>query len=933
MQVSSYPRSDLMNDEYLVGLELSMSTELLASKFFLPPLRSSLVPRPHLVQLLNEGLSAQRRLTLISAPAGFGKTTLVVAWLKGLNHPAGWLSLDEADNDLPRFLAYLAAAFQHADESIGAPLVTRLQSPQLPEIKKVLTALLNEIALRADPFILVLDDYHLLTEATILEAMEFFLQHLPPQLHLVLTTREDPALPLARLRALDQLTEIRARELRFTQEETDAFLRGVMGLTLSEHEVVALESRTEGWAVGLQLAGLSMQKQANLQSFIADFSGSHRHILDYLTDEVLEQQPEDIRIFLLQTAVLDRLSGSLCDALTGRIDGERLLAHLEAANLFVIPLDEERRWYRYHHLFSDLLRNQLIRSRPEWLPELHRRASRWYEDSGDIQSAIDHALQDTDLTRAAQLIEQHALPKLYQGQIPLVVGWFNRLPDGILESAPMLCIGKAWALALMQRRMRTNEEEQILRIAQAALDRVNASEALRDLVSGHAATIRAFLLPTPMRRNKEPEKIIALSEEAQRLLPVNEKAIRSVTDLLIGYAYLALADVETAWQFYQKGAADGLAGGNYYTAIYGLVNQVLCDGLVGNLKDALQLCDANIKRFNELFAGQNFLPIGALYVLKGSILLETNRLEEAEQLLSEGLDLIRWTGESIAHRKGYAAIARLRAIQGDRPAMLEAMKTLEEIWPEIAIIAQALRQRLLLRYWPNDPEVQKNANNWLLQADLKFIELAVIESYDPTSITYLESYLNTAYVMTRLAKGKPGAYPVEDVHSYLIRQQDFAATRGFIHYVVATAIARTLLYEAEGKKNEALETLEVALRAAAPTGLFRIFVDEGDTLQPLLGALKLRLKDKSLLAYADRLLEAFSPGTAILESQEPEVLLSERELQVLRDLAKGLSYEQIGQQLFLSLNTIQSHVKHIYRKLLVNKRTQAIEKARELKLI
>ena len=240
-----------------------------------------------------------------------------------------------------------------------------------------------------------------------------------------------------------------------------------MGLALSEQDVAALEDRTEGWAVGLQLAGLSMQKQADLKSFIADFSGSHRHILDYLTDEVIQQQPEDIRTFLLQTAILDRLSGPLCDAVTGRADSSKVLAHLEAANLFVIPLDEERRWYRYHHLFSDLLRNQLARSQPEWIPELHRRASRWYEENGDIQAAIDHALQDTDLTQAAHLIEQHAIPKLYQGQVTMVVGWFDRLPEGILESAPMLCICKAWALVLMQRGTRRGEVERALQAADA----------------------------------------------------------------------------------------------------------------------------------------------------------------------------------------------------------------------------------------------------------------------------------------------------------------------------------------------------------------------------------------------------------------------------------------------------------------------------------
>ena len=369
-----------------------MPIELLTSKFFIPPLRPGLVPRPRLVQLLNEGVNTKRKLTLVSAPAGFGKTTLVVAWLRQIDLPAAWLSLDEADNDLPRFLAYLAAALQQVDEEIGVSLRSALQSPQLPPIEKVLTALLNEIAASTDPIVVVLDDYHLLTETAIFEVMEFLLHHQPPQLHLVLTTREDPDLPLARLRARDQLTEIRARDLRFTQEEVDSFLRAGMGLALSEQDVAVLEDRTEGWAVGLQLAGLSMQKHADLKSFIADFSGSHRHILDYLTDEVIQQQPESIRTFLMQTAVLDRLSGPLCDALTGRSDSDRVLAHLEAANLFVIPLDDERCWYRYHHLFSDLLRSQLTRSQPELIPELHRRASRWYAEDGDIQAAIEHAL-------------------------------------------------------------------------------------------------------------------------------------------------------------------------------------------------------------------------------------------------------------------------------------------------------------------------------------------------------------------------------------------------------------------------------------------------------------------------------------------------------------------------------------------------------------
>jgi LuxR family maltose regulon positive regulatory protein len=877
----------------------------------------------------------KKRLTLVSAPAGFGKTTLMVDWLKQIDVPVAWLSLDEADNDLPRFLAYLAAAFQQVDEEIGTSLLSAVQSPQLPAMEKVLTSLLNEITLRTDSLILVLDDYHLVTEAAILEVVRFLLDHQPQQLHLVLTTREDPDLPLAKLRARDQLTEIRARDLRFTQGEADSFLRDVMGLALSEQDVAALEGRTEGWAVGLQLAGLSMQKQADLKSFIADFSGSHRHILDYLTDEVLQQQPESIRTFLLHTAILDRLSGPLCDALTGRMDSDRLLAHLQAANLFVIPLDDERRWYRYHHLFSDLLRNQLARSNPELIPELHLRASRWYEENGDIYAAIDHALQDTDLTQAAHLIEQQAITNLYQGQVAMVISWFDKLPETVLEAAPMLCIGKAWAFAVMQRiTTRQGEVERALQAADHALDRVNAGEALRALVAGHAASIRAFSMQTPALRGQKPEELIALSQKAQRLLPVEERGIRSVNAMNIGYGYMALADLEAASLAFKQTVEDGVAGGNYYAAIYGPVNLVLNALMVGRRKEALQLCDTNIERFNQLLAGQYFPPIGALYVMKGSILLEHNRLAEAEQPLTEGLDLIRWTGEGITHRKGCQAVARLRAIQGDRFAMLEALKTLEETFPEDALYTQALRHHLSIRHWPDDLDARKDAQTWLDQSGIKFDTLAVIDSLDSTSMAYCEGYLDAVHVLARLAMEMPGTYPMEDVHAYLRRQAHFAETHGIISWVVEIAIARTLLYQAAGNQQEALESLEVALSAAAPTGLFRVFLDEGKALQALLAQLKSRLRDEALITYANRLLDALSGGLAKPETEDKhERLLSERELEVLQNLAKGLSYEEIGRQLFLSLNTVQSHVKNIYRKLLVNKRVQAIEKARGMNLI
>jgi len=906
--------------------------ELLRTKLFIPRPRKNVVFRSRLVDHLNAGL--EKKLTLIAAPAGFGKTTLLSEWIPKCPRCVTWLFLDEGDNDPTQFWAYFIASLQGLHSDLCSSALALIQSPQPPPIKSILTELINDLTAFSDYFACVLDDYHFIDSQDIHDALSFLIDHLPANMHLVITTREDPPLPLARLRARDQLTEIRAQDLRFTQDEADTFLRDVMGLELSKQDVAALEDRTEGWAVGLQLAGLSMQKQADLKAFIADFSGSNRHILDYLTNEVLQQQPESIRSFLLQTSILDRLSGPLCDDVTGRIDSDKLLAHLEAANLFVNPLDEERRWFRYHHLFSDLLLNQLTRSQRELIPDLHRRASRWYEENGDIQAAIDHSLQDTDLTQAARLIEKHALPKIYQGEVARVVGWFDKLPEAIMESAPMLCIDKAWALVLMRRGARSGEAERALHAADQALDRVNAGKALRDLVAGHAASIQAFLLRTPAQMGKNPERLIAVSQEAQRLLPVEEKAIRSTAALNLGYGHLAQADLEAASPAFKQALEDGLSGGNFFAAIYGPINLALSALLLGHLREALQLCETSIERFNQILAGQYFPPIGALYILKGSILLEYDHLEEVEQALTEGLDLVRWTGETLAPKKGYTALARLRLIQGDRTAMLETVKTLEETWPGGALYAQALRHRLAIRYSPDDPDVQEDAQTWLAQSGIEFDELAVIDRVDPISTTFYECYLNAAHVLAHLARGKPDVYPIEGVHAYLKRQQDFAVSHGFVNWVVEIDIARTLLYQAAGKKHEALESLEAALRAAAPTGLFRIFLDECGSLQALLEELKPRLKDEALIAYANRLLEAMSCGPAKPETGEAhEALLSERELEVLRYLAKGLAYDEIGQQLFLSLNTVQFHVKNIYRKLLVNKRAQAIEKAREMNLI
>ena len=473
-----------------------MSTPILATKLYIPPPRPKVVLRPRLIERLNEGL--HRKLTLISAPAGFGKTTLVSEWVAGCERPVAWLSLDEGDNDPTRFLTYLVAALQTIAANIGAGVLGVLQSPQPPPTESILTALLNEITTIPDNFVLVLDDYHVIDAKPVDHALTFLLEHLPPQMHLVIATREDPHLPLARLRARGQLTELRAADLRFTPAEAAEFLNQVMGLNLSAEDIAALETRTEGWIAGLQLAALSMQGHQDATSFIKSFTGSHHFVLDYLVEEVLQQQPESVQTFLLRTSILDRLCGPLCDAvlLDPSASGQETLEYLEHANLFIVPLDNERRWYRYHHLFADLLRQRLHQSTASstgdegsGVAELHIRASQWYEDNGLELEAFHHAAAANDVERAERLIEGKGMPLHFRGAVTPVLDWLESLPTTVLDARPSLWV--TYASLLLITGQTTGVEEK-LQAAEAALQGAEPDDKTRDLI-GQIAAIRATL--------------------------------------------------------------------------------------------------------------------------------------------------------------------------------------------------------------------------------------------------------------------------------------------------------------------------------------------------------------------------------------------------------------------------------------------------------
>jgi LuxR family maltose regulon positive regulatory protein len=911
-----------------------MPDPLFLTKVSLPILRNIVVPREKVLRQLREGVQDRHLLTLVSAPAGYGKTTTIRMWVEKAGYPVAWVSLEKSDNDLKQFVTYVLTAMQQAADDLGQATLEVVENAQEINLQQILGLLVNDLYGLDQLLILVLEDYHLIENEKIDQFIELLLHQTVAKLHLVITTREDPNLPLTRLRVRNQLTEIRAADLSFSLDEADEFFSNVMGVHLPKREMEILESRTEGWVAGLQLAALSLKESVDKAKFVEAFRGTHRHVLDYLIEEVLKRQTEPVREFLRQTSILDQLSASLCEAVTGQAASAKFLHDLENNNLFLVSLDEERTRYRYHALFAELLRNQLLQTEPERVDALHERAADWYRQNGFIQKAVEHAFQVSNLNKALALIESHAIPMLYQGEVNTVVGWFDRSPESLMQNSPMMFVSKAWAIALWHDRPRMNEIEQAAKSAEHALDLSNADQALRNLVAGHIASVQAYLMQSAVLAGEEPGKLIATSQRAQELLPEDEKGIRSVNALNIGYGYIRLGDLPSAEKAYTQVVEDGVAGGNWYAAVYGQMGLISIKINKGELKEALQLCDANIERFNRLLAGQRFPPIGELYSMQGGILLEENRLAEAEQALLQGLSLVHFTREQNARLRCYSALSRLRLVQGDWEGMLENVQVLEESWSQFVFYAQALRHRLSTRQPFADQSSFDAARSWVKQQIGRFEDLPDFASVDPVSEIYFHARLNVAHILTRLTARNPKDFSLLEVHNQLARHEKLAEAHVLLGWLVEIWIVRALMYQVEGRAEEARRMIQAALRASAPRGYFRIFLDEGDLLRPLLESVEPHLKDKDLSAFVKRLLEAM-PGESGEVKADPRDanILSDRELEVLRLLSAGEAYKEIGQKLFLSLNTVQFHVKSIYRKLSVNKRVQAMEKAREMKLI
>ena len=677
-----------------------MVDTILTTKLYIPPARSEVVSRPRLINRLTEGLA--RKLILISAPAGFGKTTLLGEWVGRNEWPVAWVSLDESDNDPTRFLTYIVAALQTIDSDMGAGALSDLQSPQPLPAESILTGLINEVAENAQDFILVLDDYHRIEVQTIHNALTFLLDRLPPQMHLAIASRADPPLPLARLRGRGELTELRAADLRFTPDEAATFLYQVMGLDLSAEEVTALETRTEGWIVGLQMAALSMQGRADTARFIQAFTGSHHFIIDYLVEEVLQRQPERVRSFLLQTAILDRLNGPLCDAVTGQEDGRGRLEALERGNLFVVPLDDQRQWYRYHHLFADVLQARLMEERPNQIPDLHRRASEWYEQNGLPSDAVRHALAAEDFERAAGLVEL-AWPAMNRSlQSATWLGWVKALPDELVRAMPVLSVGYAWTILndgeLEAGEARLRDAERWLDTTADMSERVPSAEMIivddeqfRSLPAT-IATARAF----HAQALGDVPGAVKYARSALDILPEEDYLWRGIAAGLLGLAYLTRGDLEVAYRSLSDGIASFQMAGNFF-AISGTF--ILADIRMaqGRLREAIRIYEQSLQLATE--QGKPVLRGTAdLYAGLSELHLEQGDLEAAKQHLIKSEKLGGHAVIPGGEYRSRIAIARAKETQGDLDGSLDALDEAERLYsrnplPDVRPIA-ALKTRV-----------------------------------------------------------------------------------------------------------------------------------------------------------------------------------------------------------------------------------------------
>lgn len=894
---------------------------LLRTKIMLPPYRERMIARARLVERLDDALNCP--LTLICAAAGFGKTSLLVEWHTAHPEiPMAWLSLDEDDNEPSRVFMHLIGALDTISPGVLENFEALWQTTDTHTLRTVLTPLLNALGEISDEFVLVLDDYHFVSAPNVHQALAFMIEHMPSHMHLIVSSREDPPLPLGRLRARGQMVELRAHDLRFTPDEAATFLHTMLGVTLTTDEIAALDTRTEGWIAGLQLAALAMKGRKDVSGFIEAFSGSHRYILDYLADEVLHRQPETLQTFLVQTSILETLNAALCEAVARRQDSQELLETLEHANLFVVALDDRRHWYRYHHLFRDVLRNYLQRTQGEITSKLHANASRWFEAQGYLLEAVRHALAASETDRAAHLIEAQTIDMIGRGQWGTLKRLIDSLPTEVRRSRALLSIGVGWVNAI--HRLQSGFVELADDAAQAIREDTTLTTTERKTLHAYTQSIYGYDRLYSLRFSEAAQ----LFEEALAHIPAENALARGMAWFGVATARRSTGDIPGAQQAFLEASAEGYSVRYPYIAIGGLVNCAHLMIYQGKLNQAHEILKQADHRIDSLRAHHTTVAAGVFFNY-ADLFYQRNRLTEAMQQIDHAQEILT-PGDAdhmIIQLLFRSAIIKTVLKQLDAAeADLQRIEPLIVDKPSFGVSYRVLRTHLALLRGQ-----LAEAQRWR----------DVLNPDDPELV--FENRYHTTMVTARvlLAEGKP------DAALKLLDRLRTAAAENLRLYEYLTINA--LAYHAQGDLRKAVDFLADALELAAPEGIIRIFVDEGTRLETL-------LRHPSLLSEVEKrgisrefmvaLLAAFAPSKSpqplplALRPAKPPLVddergeaLSVRELEVLRLVAEGASNIEIAQQLYVTTGTVKKHISNIFIKLNAENRTQAVAIGRQLRYI
>ncbi len=883
---------------------LSMAISILATKFYIPPPPPKIVARPRLIDRLNEGLALRRKLTLISAPAGFGKSTLVSEWLARCGRSHTWLSLDDYDNDPVRFLIYLTSALQKISSESGAEILDMLQSPQPPPLESILTTLLNEFTAIPHDFVLVLDDYHMIDAKSIDEALAFLIERLPPQMHLVITTREDPALPIPRLRARGQVTELRAADLRFSPAEAAGFFDQMIGLSLSAEDITVLETRTEGWVAGLQLAALALRAMPghkDATNFIKSFTGTHHFVMDYLIEEVLQQQSEWVQTFLLRTAILDRLCSPLCDAVlyNSARSGQETLEYIERANLFIIPLDNERHWYRYHRLFADLLRQRLGQSQaPEEIAYYHICASEWFEKNGDLTEAFRHRIAARDYGHAAGLAERSWQGMYESFQSAIWPGWVEQLPDELIFARPVLCTQMAWGLMDAHE---VEASESRLRDAERCLAGPAAGMVIVDQEQFHALRARiAFARAYNAQTRRDFLSAIKYAELVYELVPEENQFLRAQTTAILGAAYLINGDLDAAGRSMNDWIDSTLKVGDFFSAFaYAMAEKADILTAQGHLREALRTYQQALELAAE--HESRVLRVMAHHYLGMAMLYhEMGDAEAADQHLQKSIELSRLHLSVDWSYRRCIAQARLKESAGELDAAINLLDEAKRYYIKTLIPHTRPIHAIKARIYLKQGRLFK-AEEWVNEQGLSVDdELTYLREFEHITLARV---LLTEYQSSRIER------VILEALSLLERLLKAAEDGKRIGSILEILVLQALAHQQQGDIPAAFAPLERALLLAEPEGYIRLFLDEGLPMAQLLQAVATR---RILPDYTNKLLAGFevkqqlrSGESPLPDRQAPATLvsasliepLSQREIEVLRLFKTELSGPEMARDL------------------------------------